>query len=199
MPAPDMPAADDSAAGGRDPTAPSRSARSAAGRRVFWFSTIAGALVTTFLVLLIWALAARSGAKQLTQADYEGALARWEKNGPASYNLDLELSGNRPGVIHVEVRDGQATRMTRDGVEPRQKRTWDYWTVPGQFDTIGEELEMARDPAKSYAVPGASRVVLWAEFDERYGFPKRFDRVVLGADLEVHWKVTRFEAARDGN
>ena len=32
------------------------------------------------------------------------------------------LEGQRPGPVHVEVRDGEVTHMTRDGVEPRQRR-----------------------------------------------------------------------------
>ncbi len=83
--------------------------------------------------------------------------------------------------------------MMRDGVEPKQKRTWYYWSVPGQLDTIEQELEMAQDPANSYGTPSASGTVLWAEFDPKYGYPRKFDRIVLGADQEVHWRVTRFE------
>ncbi len=128
----------------------------------------------------------------LTQAAYEQAAARWDEHGPASYDLDVEIGGRRPGKVHVEVRGGEVTHMTRDGVEPRQRRTWYYWSVPGQLDTIEQELEMAQDPADSYGSAGASQVALWAEFDPKYGYPLQFDRVVLGADLEVHWKVTSF-------
>jgi hypothetical protein len=129
----------------------------------------------------------------LTQAAYEAASARWDAHGPASYNLDVELVGRRAGQVHVEVRNGEVTLMTRDGVQPKQKRTWYYWSVPGQLDTIELELEMAKDPANSYGMPRASGAVLWAEFDAKYGYPRKFDRIVMGADQEVHWKVTRFE------
>jgi hypothetical protein len=125
-------------------------------------------------------------------ADYEAAVERWHRNGPASYDLDLELGGKRPGKIHVEVRNGEVIHMLRDGVEPSQRRTWDYWSVPGQLETIGQELEMATQPAKAFGAAGASEVVIWAEFDPHYGYPLQYDRVVLGADIEVHWKVTRF-------
>jgi hypothetical protein len=133
-------------------------------------------------------------APRLTREAYEAAVERWDAHGPANYNLDLELTGNRPGVVHVEVRDRQAVRMIRDGVQPRQERTWFYWTVPGQFDTIAEELEMAENPAKSFGAPGATGAVIWAEFDPQLGYPLRYDRVVLGTDFEIHWKVKRFEA-----
>ncbi len=71
--------------------------------------------------------------------------------------------------------------------------------MPGQFDTIGEELEMSRNPAQSFDAPGAAQVVLRAEFDPQWGYPKRFDRAVLGADFEVHWIVTRFKVLSDKN
>jgi hypothetical protein len=141
-------------------------------------------------------LATRRSITRLTAEAYQQALDLWAKNGPQDYELDLELGGNRPGKIHVEVRGGEVVHMTRDGVEPSQKRTWDYWSVPGQLETIGQELEMARDPAGSFKVPGATQMVMWAEFDPQYGYPRQYDRVVLGADFEVHWKVTRFQPLR---
>src|SRR5262249_49347671 len=135
----------------------------------------------------------RGQVPRLNEAEYEAAVKRWEAKGPADYNLDIELGGQRPGKIHVEVRDGQATHMIRDGVEPKQKRTWDYWTVPGMLDTIGQEIETARDPAAAFKSVSRPQVVMWAEFDAQLGYPRQFDRAVLGSDFEVHWKVTNFE------
>jgi hypothetical protein len=143
--------------------------------------------------LLTYAFLNRNTTPLLTRAEYEAAADRWNANAPASYNLDLVLSGNRPGKIHVEVRDGQATKMERDGVVPIQERTWYYWTVPGMMDTIAEELEMAESPAESFNASGASEVIQRAEFDPKYGYPRKYDRVVLGADYETHWEITKFE------
>jgi hypothetical protein len=157
---------------------------------------IALGMALGLLVALVVFFAIRrsaNGTPRLTQEDYDAAVRRWDERGPASYDVDLELGGNRPGKIHVEVRGGEVTHMTRDGVEPTQKRTWDYWSVPGQLETIGQELQMARDPAGSFKAPGASQVVMWAEFDPELGYPQQYDRVVLGADFEVHWKITRFQ------
>ena len=155
---------------------------------------IAAGSAVVLLVILAAAILFRDSTPRLTEAIYEAAVARWDANGPASYDLDLELTGNRPGKIHVEVRDGQVVHMTRDGVEPKQERTWYYWSVPGQLDTIGQELEMARDPAESFNSPKATEMVMWAEFDAKFGYPLKYDRVVLGTNFEIHWKVTRFEA-----
>lgn len=155
-------------------------------------------LVAVLVVVLAVVIVSRDSTPRLTQEAYEAAAERWDKHGPDNYILDLELTGNRPGTIHVEVRDRQPVRMTRDGVEPRQERTWYYWTVPGQLDTIAEELEMARDPTVSFDSPRATQVVIWADFDPKYGYPKKYDRVVLGTNFEIHWRVTRFEPLPEG-
>ncbi len=147
-------------------------------------------MVAVLTVVVLWS---REKLPILTQADYDAAGARWDRNKPDDYDLDLELHGNRADQIHVQVRGGEVVQMTRDGVEPRQKRTWDYWSVPGQLDTIGQELEMSKTPAASFGAPGAAQVMMWAEFDAKYGYPRHYRRVVLGADFEVDWVVTRFE------
>jgi hypothetical protein len=158
---------------------------------------IALGLGIVLVIVLVGAILSRDSTPRLSAADYQAAVARWDASGPASYNLDLELTGNRPGEIHVEVRDGQAVGMTRDGVEPKQERTWYYWTVPGQFDTIAQELEMSRDPAGSFKSAKATGMVIWAEFDPRFGYPLKYDRVVLGTNFEIHWRVTRFESVKE--
>lgn len=165
-------------------------------RRIRPAALVIGALLGGMAVaagLLTYAFLNRNATPLLTRAEYEAAADLWNERGPRDYNLDLVLSGNRPGKIRVEVRDGQATKMERDGVVPSQERTWYYWTVPGMMDTIAEELEMAEDPAGSFNVPGASEVIQRAEFDPQYGYPRKYDRVVLGADFEIHWEVTKFE------
>lgn len=151
-------------------------------------------VAVALVAILAYAMLKRHNVPRLTESDFQAAVKRWETGGPASYDLDLVLTGNRPGKIHVEVRDGEVVRMTRDGVEPEQQRTWYYWSVPGQFDTIEQELEMARDPAASFKSPQATQMVIWAEFDPKFGYPLSYDRVVLGTNYEIHWKVTRFHA-----
>ena len=132
---------------------------------------IALGLAVALVALAVFAVVARRGPPQLTREAYQSAVERWEENGPADYDLDLELAGNRPGKIHVEVRGGEVVHMTRDGVEPSQKRTWDYWSVPGMLETIDQELEMAHDPAASFNSRGVTQMVMWAEFDPRTRIP----------------------------
>src|SRR5262245_54117588 len=116
-----------------DPAAlPSGSTRRGISPLVVVRAALATLLV--FGAVFVLFVATRPREQRLTESEFEAAQARWDKHGPKDYNLDLELAGNRPGKIHIEVRDGEATHMTRDGVEPMQRRVWYYWTVPGQFD-----------------------------------------------------------------
>lgn len=130
---------------------------------------------------------------ELTESRLEAAEQRWEADGPDSYDMDLELRGARPGDVHVEVRGGQTVAMTRDGQTPSQRRTWSVWSVPGQFETIERELELAADPEHEMQAAAGTRLRLHAEFDPQYGFPRQFHRIVYGGGPEVYWRVTRFE------
>jgi len=130
---------------------------------------------------------------ELTVENLDAAEQRWNENGPASYDLDLTIEGAQPGVVHVEVRDGVTTAMQRDGLTPSQRRVWDVWAVPGMFETIERERELAEDPQHEMDLAANSKVDLRAEFDPKYGYPARFHRIVFGGGPEVYWKVTSFQ------
>ena len=154
---------------------------------------IIGAIVAAIIAGVVLVVTLRDNTPLLTRAAYDDARRRWESNGPPSYNLDLQLTGREPGAIHVEVRSGEVTAMTRDGVAPQQRRTWEYWSVDSQFDLIEQELDKATDPAKGFDAPPGSRVVQRAVFDPRYGYPTQYHRTVMGTPLEIRWEITRFE------
>lgn len=107
--------------------------------------------------------------------------------------MDITIGGRQPGEVHIEVRDGTVTKMTRDGVTPSQSRTWEYWTVPEQFETIAQDFDSAERSGGFGAAPG-TQTTLKAEFDTTLGYPRRYERYVLGTNLNVDWTVTRFEA-----
>ena len=82
--------------------------------------------------------------------------------------------------------------MQRDGLAPQQRRVWDVWAVPGMFETIERELELAEDPQHEMDATAGATVDLRAEFDPELGYPARFHRIVFGGGPEVYWKVTNF-------
>lgn len=140
-----------------------------------------------------WALAGPERVPDLTSEALAEAIRRWDDAAVGDYRLELSLEGRQPGEIAIEVRDGEVTRFTRDGVSPSQRRTWDYWKVENQLATIEEDLDSARDPQRGFGAPAGSRVVQRAEFDARYGYPRRYQRFILGTPLDVVWEITRFE------
>lgn len=135
----------------------------------------------------------RSSVPILTPDALAAAEKRWAELGPSSYDVDLELQGTQAGTIQVEVRQGEVTRMIRNGRQPSQRRTWYYWSIPGQFETIAVDLDHAANPEQGFGVPAGSAAVLRAEFDPQYGYPRFYQRILLGTPIHVEWKVTRFE------
>jgi hypothetical protein len=161
------------------------------------FGLLAGTLLAVAIALVVF----RDRTPDLTEAGLDAAERRWQERGPQSYDMDLVIEGNRPGPVHVEVRRGQVTHMTRDGVEPKQRRTWAVWAVEGLFETIRQELDKTADPAEGFQTAPGSRMVQRAEFDPQYGYPAKYRRLVLGSNLELRWDVTRFvplESVADG-
>jgi hypothetical protein len=129
----------------------------------------------------------------LTPDALDAAEARWDKRGPASYDIDFEIRGAQPGEVHVEVRDGEVTTMTRNGVTPKQPRTWIYWSVPGRFEEIAREMELAEDPEHEMNAASGTRILLRCEFDPDLGYPRTFHRMIFGGGPEVYWHVTNFQ------
>jgi hypothetical protein len=142
-------------------------------------------------VLYFWVAAGAKGTlPPLTQAEFDAAQKRWRENGPLDYDLRVVLSGSQTGTIHVEVRGGRTTAMTRDGVAPSQRRTWDVWAIPGQFDMIGVELAAASDPEADFGGAKGSQMIVRAEFDPHYGYPRKYQRIILGTPHEITWETT---------
>jgi hypothetical protein len=158
----------------------------------FAVGTVLGLLLGGALAAGALLIAYRDPTPELTQAAFEAAERQWSERGPRSYDMDLAIEGNRPGTVHVEVRGGEVVHMMRDGVEPKQRRTWGVWTVPGQFETIGLELDKADNPTEGFEAPPGARMVQRARFDPQYGYPARYHRIILGSNLELDWRVTRF-------
>ena len=127
----------------------------------------------------------------ISREDLTAAERLWSAQGPASYDMDIMIGGRQPGPVHIEVRAGKVTRMTRDGITPTQARTWEYWTVPEQLETIRQDFDSAETQG-GFGAPAGAETILKAQFDPQYGYPRRYQRIVLGTDLDVEWEATRF-------
>jgi hypothetical protein len=146
----------------------------------------AAAAVAAVVFALNYFVAERLPA--LTEESLDAASAKWKANGPASYDMDIELRGARPGVVHVEVRDREVTAETRDGRVPGQW-TWDTWSVPGMFDTLSQDLQTAENPEQTIQAEPGTKWRLRCEFDEENGLPRKYHRLVTNGS-EVFWHVT---------
>jgi hypothetical protein len=152
-----------------------------------------GLLAIVLMLMLAYFVFAQR-IPELTPQRLEEAQALWAKSGPATYTMDIQLGGARPGPVHVEVVDGEVVAMTRDGKTPDQERVWAAWSVPGMFDTIEQELDLAEDPVGRLTADQNAKVFLRCKFDSQLGYPSVFHRAVRGGGPEVYWEVTKFEA-----
>jgi hypothetical protein len=128
----------------------------------------------------------------MSAADFENAVARWKKNGPADYEMVLEVSGRQSGTMHVVVKNQKAAGITRGGVSiPRH--TWEYWTIEGLFEVIRTDLEGLDQPERAFGTPDVSQLVQQAEFDEDLGYPRRYRRAVLSTGDAIEWEIVEFK------
>ena len=80
----------------------------------------AGVLVgsaTAMGMVLVFLILSRgsSAVPEISRADLQAAEEKWDRQGPKSYDMDLEIGGRQPGPVHIEVRQGRVTRMTCNG------------------------------------------------------------------------------------
>jgi hypothetical protein len=129
----------------------------------------------------------------LTRERLQAAVRLWKERDVASYVMDLEITGQRAGQVHVEVKNGVVVNLERDGQTPRQRRTWDVWSVPGQFDMMQQGLRAVDDPVGQMQAEEGAQVVVRAEFDPELGYPVAFSQVTLGGGPEFGWKTVRFQ------
>jgi len=138
----------------------------------------------------------------LTNENLAEARKRWNSSEPADYDLDIKIGGLRAGSVHLEVRDGKVVAFERDGRTPAARRTWDVWTVPGQFEMLDLELAAASKTTGPFDASPGSRVVQFVEFDPQYGYPRQYRRFVLGSDdnvdRSIDWTITAFRVLKPG-
>ena len=158
--------------------------------RSFAYIVVAFAAAVACVILAMnYFVAERQPA--LTEESLNAASGKWDANGPASYDMDIELRGTRPGIVHVEVRDKEVTAETRDGRVPG-KWTWDTWSVPGMFDTLSQDLQTAANPEQAIQAEAGTKWRLRCEFDEKNGLPRKYHRLVTNGP-EVFWHITSFK------
>ena len=152
---------------------------------------VVGSLVGLIGIIGVMVFINRGQLPLMKAGEFEAAEARWNQRGPASYDMDLEGNFDLKGRLHVEVRKGTVSAMTLDG-QPEPPRLWEYYSVPGLFGIIRDDLK--RNEA-SAATP-ENAVIQQAEFDAELGFPRRYQRSGASAGQGGDWRVVNFRAVK---
>jgi hypothetical protein len=89
------------------------------------------------------------------------------------------------------------TRVTHDGRALKEVASA-HWSVDALFEIITRDLENAADPRRVFGVDDPDQVLLRAEFDPEFGYPRKYQRFVIGTGRapgagEMRWEVSRFE------
>ena len=157
------------------------------------FALFLGAASVVILAVVAGVVILGDRLPPLTSNRLEEAIDRWDKSGVRSYIMDLEITGQRAGEVHVEVVNGIVTRATRNNQPLGENRTREVWSIDGQFDMMRRGLEIANDPAGEMQLQSGAQVVVRARFDAELGYPRAFSQVTLGGGTEFGWKTVHFE------
>lgn len=153
----------------------------------------AGALVALAAIVALVVVSRRQAAPPLSDEALATAQRLWRERGPANYRMELVVTGRQASTYHVEVREGKATQVLRNE-RATAARTWHYWTVPGLFEVLEHDIECSDDPTRGFGASPGSRAVLRATFDAELGYPRTFERLILGEPhLDMTWQIIRFE------
>jgi hypothetical protein len=152
---------------------------------------IVGSLVGLIGIIGVMVFINRGQLPLMKAGEFEAAEARWNERGPVSYDMDLEGNFDLKGRLHVEVRKGTVSAMTLDG-QPEPPRLWDYYSVPGLFGIIRDDLK--RNEAS--ATNPENAVIQQAEFDVEFGLPRRYQRSGASAGQGGDWRVVDFRAVK---
>jgi hypothetical protein len=176
-----------------DSTAASRPRRRSLRASDLVAGAAAGGLITLLAIVGLVVVSRRQATATLTAESMHAAQQRWQKNAPSDYQMEITVTGRQPSHYDIDVEEGIPTAVLRNGREIA-RRNWTYWTVPGLFDVIEHDMECAEDPTRGFGAQPGSTVVLRADFDPRLGYPRKFERLILGEpQLDMTWEVTTFE------
>ena len=158
-----------------------------------WAAVLLGSGLALVIVIAYALVRIRNPLPKLDRSQWEAASAKWEKHGPASYLLHVEVGGRQPATYSVEVRNRIPHKAWRDQVELTRRRTFATWTIPGMFDTVNTDLEDHEHQTSGTPSKRRGRLVQSARWDEQYGIPLEYRCIELGTQTTFSWKIEHFE------
>lgn len=144
----------------------------------------------------LWSL--RRPLPKVTRTELEQASRLWSESGPASYHVQVRVTGRQGARYDVRVRDGVVVEALRNGESLSPGPTLETWSVPGMFRTIlldVEGLERRSRGSSDEAAPSTS-LLLRCEFEPERGIPLRYQRIEWGngtTNPDASWTVDKFE------
>ncbi len=167
-------------------------------RRVTAIATaiLSGAVFAFACVMIPVILWNRGSLPPLTQERFNEARKTWKANGPASYDVEIEVVGRQSATYRVQVRGGVVQTALRNGQPLKQARTMGTWSVPGMFGTIAIDMENVRKVLEGNADRATPQLTLRGTFHSELGYPQsyyRVEKVKRGSNPEVSWRVVSFD------
>lgn len=157
-------------------------------RHRFWIPAIAILAVPLALVLVF-----RESTEPLTRENIENARRLWRSAGLQDYDLQLEVrtAGGTLARYDVSVRDGEVVRLWVNGLPAESRRPGDF-SVPGLFETLEREAELAGEPNGPFSATGA-QAIMRVRFDENTGHLERYLRSVTGSRETMEIRTVSFK------
>jgi len=167
-------------------------------RFVVW--TLVGVAVGSTVMLLVLRQKYGDPTPPLSSAIFEVAHEHWKKTAPASYDIEVRVTGPQAATYRVEVRDSEPQAAWRNGQPLTTRRTFGTWSVPGMFSTMSRDVEAIERAAAAHK---QQPLILRAEFDPKYGYPMRYRRIDNGSrkgsdSITVAWDVVEFRVVAPG-
>lgn len=134
----------------------------------------------------------------LTPEAYYAARDRWRASGPKDYDVEIKVAGPQAATYRVQVRDGLPQAAWRNGHPLKQRRTFGTWSVDGMFSTISRDVEAIERRAAGEAGINETELILRAEFDPQYDYPRIYRRIEWGSRrgstaTTAEWEVIHFQ------
>lgn len=163
----------------------------------FALGSLAGVALAIIPALYLLRQATRDPTPALTPELFYAARDRWKAAAPPDYDIEVRVTGSQPATYRALVRGGEAQAAWRNGAPLTTRRTFGTWSVPGMFSTISRDIESLERHAAGKADRFTPRLMLRAEFDPRFHYPRRYRRIQQWSTVEVAWEVAEFRVVEE--
>jgi hypothetical protein len=183
---------------GPDHRSPSTPARGRLRRLLPWL--LLGSLIVAAVAIV---LAVREPMAELTPEALTAARHRWRQAGIRDYDTTIETTASTLGsgsVLRVRVRNGRPEQIADLTASQREITVAEpeSYTIEGLFAMLERELQLSRDPSGPLS-SGSGKTFLRVHFDEQYGYPRRYLRVIGGTNTSSEVRVRDFETRTPGD